>query len=210
MKTLAWLAALLLTSAAGENTTFDNHADGKPPAGWSAPAAWKVTKDTSAPSRPYVLAHVPSKPKDGDGFATAVLNAPECRNGEISVKFKPNGETDGKAGLIWRYRDARNYYFARADAAEQNVAVYRVAEGKPVPLVPRGRRTGEYGVKHFVHPDSWSILKVVFKDRRFSVYYDHRRILQVDDAAFAAGKVGLWTRGFSAARFDNFQFVRRE
>lgn len=208
MKTLSWLAALLLVSAAGERTDFDHAVSGKPPGGWSASAAWMVVKDATAPSQPYALAHVPSEATSG-AFATAVLDAAECRDGEVSVKFRPGSDGEAKAGLVWRYRDARNYYFVRADAQEQNVAVYRVAGGRPLPLVPRGRAPGQHEVSHYVHADSWSLLKVVFAGRRFSVYYDHRRILRVDDAAFDAGKVGLWTRGSSAARFDNFELVRR-
>lgn len=204
MKTLSWLMALVLAPAAGNQITFDNAVYGRTPGGWLASAAWKVVKDPTAPSQPYALAHVPAGP-NGGAFATAVLDAPGCRDGEVSVKFMPGGR---KAGLVWRYRDARNYYFVRADAEEQTVAVYRVEDGRASPVPPRRRKPGEWAVKHYVHPDTWSLLRVAYQGTRITVYYNHRRILQAEDNAIGEGKVGLWTRASSPAHFDNFRFVR--
>jgi hypothetical protein len=85
-----------------------------------------------------------------------------------------------------------------------------VEDGKRIPLAPRGRPANAYTVKHPVTPNDWSILKVAFKGPLFSVYYDHRRIFQVDDRSFSRpGKVGLWARADSAAYFDNFRVVRK-
>jgi hypothetical protein len=219
MKTLSWLITLALASSVTETLTFDRATFGRTPAGWTAvgsgPAsaeAWKIIKDPSAPTQPYVLAHEPQNGAGGDIPRMAILQGPVCRDGEISVKFKPvAGKQDQDAGLVWRYRDPNNYYVVRADAQEKNVAMYRVVNGKPIPLAPRGRHAGSYAVRHLVSPNTWGILKVVFKGPAYSVYYDHRRILQVDDASYTGpGKVGVWTRSDSLTYFDNFHVIRKQ
>ena len=218
MKTLSWLVTLALAASYNETLTFDSAVIGKTPPGWTAvagrveaPPAWKVLKDPSAPTQPYVLAHVPSA-EAGTAFRMAILQQPVCRDGDISVKFKPvAGKQDQDAGLVWRYRDDNNYYLVRADAQEKNVAVYKVENGKIVPLTPRGRAANAYAVNHPVATNAWAILKVVFKGPAFTVYYDHRRILQAQDPTFGgSGKVGLWTRGDCLTYFDNFRLIRKD
>lgn len=218
MKTLSWLVLLVTASGFTETLTFDSAAIGKIPAGWvaavpqagSAPS-WKVMKDPSAPTQPYVLAHVPAA-QPGSAFPIVLLERSHCRDGEVSVKFKAaGGKREQDAGLVWRYRDPRNYYVVRADAHENNVVLYKVVNGKPVPLTPRGRPAAAFAVQHNVNADTWGILKVVFKGPALSVYYDHRRILRVDDFSYTGpGKVGLWTREDSLAFFDNFRIVRKQ
>ncbi len=209
MKTLAWLAALAALSGVTENISFDTAPLGKMPSGWSAPGVsgtvqnWEVVKDPSAPTKPYVFA------SDGKASRTplAILDQPVLRDGEISVKFKPVGPQDQSAGLVWRYRDPRNYYVVHANPAGKNVTMFKVENGRSIPLTPRGPRDG----RHQLRTDSWNILKVAFKGPVFSVYCDHRRVLQVVDRTFdGPGKVGLWTKADSVTYFDNFRLVKKQ
>ena len=49
---------------------------------------------------------------------------------EISAKFKAvSGEVDRAAGLVFRLKDANNYYIVRANALEDNYRLYRVVAG---------------------------------------------------------------------------------
>jgi hypothetical protein len=46
-------------------------------------------------------------------------------DGFVAVKFKAiSGGIDEAAGLIWRWKDADNYYVARANALEDNISTY--------------------------------------------------------------------------------------
>jgi len=121
------------------------------------------------------------------------------RDGDVSVRIKPvAGREDQGGGLVWRYRDANNYYLATANAVDKDVALYKVENGRQLPLAP--------GVKHDIPSNGWSILKVSVRGNRFQVYLDHRRILQGWDNTFAAaGKVGLWTVADSVTYFDDFR-----
>jgi hypothetical protein len=217
MKLTSWLVMLSMAMGISQNLTFDTAPYGRLPQGWvaacthqGAPPQWQILKDPTAPSQPYVLGQLSTAGPE-DRCPLAIYNDTDFRDGEVSVKFKPvAGKEDQAGGLVFRYRDENNYYVVRANALEKNVVLFRVQNGKRVPLAPRGKPAGTYGVKHNVNPNAWSILKVAFKGNSFSVYYDHRRILQADDASLpGAGKVGLWTKADSITYFDNFRVVKK-
>ena len=101
-------------------------------------------------------------------------------------------------GVVWRYRDENNYYVARANAVENTVSVFKVENGRKIPLFA--------DVKHPIPANSWSILKVSARGSRFQVFVDHRRVLEGRDATFSApGRVGLWALGDSVVYFDDFR-----
>ncbi|MFB3829344.1 MAG: hypothetical protein ACE15B_21425 [Bryobacteraceae bacterium] len=216
MKTFSWLVMLGMAPGLTQFLTFDNAPYGKTPPGWTATCthpgspAWEVLKDPTAPSKPYVLGQVSPHP-GGDCYPLAIFNTSWVKDGEVSVKFKPvGGKQDQTAGVVWRYRDPNNYYVARADVQRNNVIIYRIQNGVSTALAQRGKPANRNGVKREVDPNVWSILKVAFKGPLFSVYYDHRRILQAEDATFREpGKVGLWTKADSVTYFDDFRVVQK-
>ena len=54
---------------------------------------------------------------------------------ELSVAFKAvAGEKDQGGGLVWRYRDANNYYVCRMNPLEDNYRLYKVVAGKRIQL----------------------------------------------------------------------------
>ena len=205
MKTISWLVSVGLIASSGRVINFHNAPLGQTPPGWTVAMTnrgraprWEVLRDGSAPTQPYVLAQVSNDPTGGR-FPLAILDNPSLRDGDVSVRIKPvAGREDQGGGLVWRYRDANNYYLATANALDKNVALYKVENGRQLPLAP--------GVKHDIPSNVWSILKVSVRGNRFQVYLDHRRILQGWDNTFAAaGKVGLWTETDSVTYFDDFR-----
>jgi hypothetical protein len=205
MKTLTWLFAFGLGASTGTVINFDSAQLGKVPPGWTVamtnrggPPKWEILKDQSAPTQPYVLAQVSNDPT-GNRAPLAILDRMSLRDADVSVRIKPvSGHGDQGGGVVWRYRDENNYYVARANTLERNVAVYRVENG---------RRSQVLAVaKHDIPANAWSILKVSARGDRFQVYVDHRRILQGQDKTFSGpGGVGLWTVGDSVTYFDDFR-----
>jgi hypothetical protein len=192
---------------------FDHAALGKTPSEWTVLATdrgvsahWEIRRDPSAPTQPYVFAQVSGDPRQ-DGFSLAILNTVSLRDGDISVRLKPvSGREEQGGGLVFRYRDEKNFYVVRADARDDEVAVYRVENGRSIPIRPRGAPASVTGVKHDLRPNVWSILKVSVRGGRFQVYVNHRRILQAEDSnSSVAGKVGLATRADSVTYFDDFR-----
>jgi hypothetical protein len=136
-----------------------------------------------------------------------MLDAPVLRDGFVETKFKTvSGEIDQAAGVVWRARDATNYYVCRANALENNVVLYKVENGKRTALDIAGR-TGGYGVDVPVAPARWQTLRVTFEGTVFRVRLDDRELFTVEDATFLdAGRVGLWTKADSVTLFDDFRW----
>jgi hypothetical protein len=206
MKPLTLLLALGLTASTGRVINFDTCPLGKVPPGWSVAAnntggapQWQVMKDQTAPTQPYVLAQT-SHDSNKDGHnPLAIFDGMSVQNGDVSVRIKPVSGQEGRAGgVVWRYRDANNYYLVRANALSKNVALYKVENGRISQLSAL--------VPHEIPSNAWSILKVSVRGNRFQVFVNHHRILQGEDNTFrGAGKVGLWTLADSVTYFDDFR-----
>jgi len=161
------LLALGLVASPGRIINFDADALGKIPPGWSAPIAnggsasrWEVLRDRTAPTQPYVLAQLSEDPR-ANRFPLAILNAVDLRDGDVSVRLKPvAGLQDESGGVVFRYRDADNYYLALADARQQEVALFKVENGQRFPIG---------SVKHDVPANAWRILKISLAGPRIPV-----------------------------------------
>ena len=77
----------------------------------------------------------------------------------MEVKFKPiSGREDQAGGLVWRAKDANNYYVARANALEDNVTIYHTING---------RRTEKKRASLKVAANQWHTLRVEFQGAHF-------------------------------------------
>lgn len=86
---------------------------------------WSVVVDGSAPSPLHVLSQTGKA-----AFPWCVRNDIDAADGTVEVKFKPvSGKEDQAGGLVWRWKDGGNYYVARANALENNVALYYTVNG---------------------------------------------------------------------------------
>jgi len=123
------------------------------------------------------------------------------------MKFKAiAGSEDRAAGIVWRARDANNYYVVRANALEDNVVLYKTVKGVRSSLDIVGRKGG-YGVNTPVPANAWHTLRIDFKASRFAVSFNGKQLFEVEDSAFAdAGKVGLWTKADSVTLFDEVTY----
>jgi hypothetical protein len=205
MKALTWMYAVSLLTPAGKIVNFDTCQIGQVPPGWTVASpssgkalGWEIRKDQTAPTQPYVLAEVSADPT-ATRSPLAILNDLTARDADVSVRIKPVSGHEGLAGgVVWRYRDENNYYLARANASENTVSVFKVQNGRRIPILE--------GVKHPIPANSWSILKVSVRGSRFQVFVDHRRVLEGQDKTFSApGRVGLWTLADSIIYFDDFR-----
>ena len=204
MKPFALLAVFGLMASSARIVNFDADALGKIPPGWSvptnggSPARWEILRDGTAPTKPYVLGQL-SADASGDRFPLAILNSVSLRDGDVSVRLKPvAGRLDQSGGVVFRYRDPKNYYLALADFKQQSVELFKVANGQRIPIASPA--------KHELPSNAWRILKVSVGGNAIQVYLDHRRVLSAQDKTFtAAGQVGLWTARDSVTYFDDFR-----
>ena len=163
-------------AATAETINFDRASVGEPPAGWTATrtgtgdAKWTIEKDDTS-----------------------------LKDGFVEVKFKPlSGKEDQAGGVVWRLKDANNYYVARANALEDNVTIYHTING---------RRTEKKRASVKVASNTWHTLRVEFQGNHFTVSLNAQKALDWDDETFKdAGKVGVWTKADSVTVFDDFVY----
>jgi 3-keto-disaccharide hydrolase len=190
----------LLAAAPAETVNFDKAEVGKPPGGWTATqtgsghANWAVVQDDTAPSKPNVL-----KQSGQAAYPVCLKDDTSLRDGFVEVKFKAlSGREDQAGGLVWRAKDANNYYIARANALENNVTIYHTIDG---------RRTEKKRVSAKVAVNQWHTLRVDFQAGHFTVSFNGQKALEWDDGTFKdAGKVGVWTKADSVTEFDDFTY----
>jgi hypothetical protein len=194
------LMAAAAMSALGETVNFDDLKTGAAPPGWRATrtgkgeAKWTVEEDDSAPSKPNVL-----KQSGEATYPVCLKNDSILKDGFVEVKFKPiSGKKDQAGGVVWRARDADNYYVARANALEDNVTIYHTVKGK---------RTEKKRTEMKVASNQWHTLRVDFQGSHFTVTLDATKAIEWDDETFKeAGKVGVWTKADSVTLFDDFSY----
>ena len=200
------LAATLPVLA--QAVSFDADPAGTAPKGWtltktgSGTPKWTVERDDTVPSKAQVL-----KQSGTATFPLALKDGTSIKDGFVEVKFKPiSGSEDRAGGLVWRAKDANNYYVVRANALEDNVVLYKTVHGVRNSLDIVGRKGG-YGVNTPVPANQWHTLRVEFSGARSKVTFNDKALFEVEDATFAEpGMVGLWTKADSVTAFNDFSF----
>ena len=200
MKAILTMTVALAISARAEIINFDDAKSGEAPPGWTATqtgkgmARWTVEKDDTAPSKPNVL-----KQSGEATYPVCLKNDTSVKNGFVEVKFKSiTGKEDQAGGVIWRCKDADNYYVARANALEDNVTIYHTINSK---------RTEKKRAKMKIASNQWHTLRVDFQGNHFKVTFDGQPALEWEDETFTeAGKVGVWTKADSVTLFDDFTY----
>lgn len=194
------VGGILAVAAVADSVNFDSAPVGQAPAGWiatktgSGSAKWTIERDDTAPSKPNILKQ--------SGTATYPLcfkDDTNLKDGFVEVKFKSlSGKEDQAGGVVWRLKDANNYYVARANALEDNVTIYDTVNG---------RRTERKRTNMKVVPNQWHTLRVDFQGSHFTVTFDGKKAIDWDDNTFKdAGKVGVWTKADSITAFDDFSY----
>lgn len=169
--------------------------------GQGVASKWAVTADLTAPSPPNVLAQL-SKDKTDYRFPLAITDDGSFENLDVSVKFKAvSGDIDRAGGLVFRLKDANNYYIVRANALEDNYRLYRVVAGK---------RQQFAGASVKVSSGEWHELRVECVGNSIVCYFDGvKKIESSDDTFKQAGKIGLWTKADSVTYFDDLRVTAK-
>jgi hypothetical protein len=195
-----------------ESVDFDGDAIGAPPKGWTLTMTgrgtpkWTVERDDTSPSKGQVL-----KQSGTATYPLAFKDGTSIKDGFAEVKFKPlAGSEDRAGGLVWRARDANNYYVVRANALEDNVVLYKTVNGARSSLDIVGRKGG-YGLKVAVPANQWHTLRVEFIGTRFKVIFNGQPLYEVEDSTFTGpGMVGLWTKADSVTAFNAFTYGEKK
>jgi hypothetical protein len=157
--------------------------------GQGGPVAWQVLLVRNRAA----LAEM-SRVAVDNRFPLCVVETVKASDVELAVSFTPiSGKIDQTAGLIFRVKDANNYYVARANALENNVNLYHVTKGVRrqiasihVPVLTG--KTQQLGVR--IEGDA------------INVSLDGRPLIKVNDRTIqGSGAIGLWTKADSLTAF---------
>jgi hypothetical protein len=170
--------------------TFDADTTGQIAKGFTNEVGeWKV----AASDKGKALAQSAKNPNSV--FNITLISDTSAKDLDLSVRMKAiAGETDQGGGLVWRARDAKNYYLVRYNPLEDNFRLYKVVDGK---------RTLIQNVD-ITHSDGWHTLRVTMTGDQMTCYYDGKKYLEAKDSTFPdAGRIGLWSKADAQSQFDD-------
>jgi hypothetical protein len=189
---VALVAPLLYAGDEAKKTwTFDDDATGRIAKGFTNDAGeWTVVASDSGKA----LAQTAKSPNPA--FNVTLIEGTNAKDVDLSVKIKAvAGKNDQGGGLVWRAKDAKNYYIARYNHLEDNYRVYKVVDGK---------RSQPFQNADIKHHDGWTTLRVTMKGDHIECSYDGKKYLDVHDSTFPeAGKIGLWSKSDAQSQFDD-------
>lgn len=190
--------------AAGARTwSFDDATPGTPAPGirlgetasTGTPATWAVVAREDAPSPPHAFG-ITKSVNAGQTYNVALVEGTNVADVDLTVMVHAvEGKEDRGGGFAFRASDADNYYIARWNPIETNVAFY---------VVQKGVRKALGKVPVEADPAEWHELRLVVQGPRFQLFLDDEPVQQIEDTTITGpGMIGLWTKADAATLFDD-------
>lgn len=169
---------------------FDSEPVGKTPSGWKAAVGtWQVAADGGN----KVLFQ--SAKNEDAAFNVILVDDTNYLDLDLSVRLKPvAGKVDQGGGVVWRARDARNYYVCRFNPLEDSFRVYKVLDGKRSQL-ETAKIPGD---------DKWHTLRITMRGAQIECFLDDKSYFKAeDDSLRRPGRIGLWSKSDAQTWFDD-------
>lgn len=208
------LTSFARSDAAGEKLIdFENvgtDVDGAP-SGFTAvvtgtgdPKGWKVEQGTASQSSTGGRKQLARRSSDASENRSylCIYDDLKAKDVDVTVFFNAtSGTFEQSAGVAVRVQDANNYYVLRANAKVGNVALLKVNDGKVETVADRSTA---------ITLKKWQKLRLVVTGDSFEAFVDDVSLFTAKDGAIGKeGKVGLWTKSDSEARFDDLRIVTK-
>jgi|CXWL01.1.fsa_nt_gi hypothetical protein len=177
---------------------FDNDAIGAPPDGFffaaarqASPGVWSVVGNGS--SRHLSHTADPSVTLRGISVAGFAFKSPD--DVRVTTRLRTL-DGDRAGGVIWRYRDANNFYFMAVFHTAHSASIVRVTGGNRVVL--------DTVTAIDLDADAWHLLTVVHEGEDIRGAIDGIGILRARDRALTDGtRAGVWSAGNTTSWFDD-------
>ncbi|MDQ2870921.1 MAG: hypothetical protein M3S32_09280 [Acidobacteriota bacterium] len=193
------LATLLPAAALGEKLRnhFDSDAFMREPAffdfvalGAPGETSWKVVAEFNPPSAPNAISQVVSS-RPAESIGAALRRTVTLRDGTLLLGIK---KTPGIGGIVFRLADEKNYLAVLIDPVTGQARLLQSRAGRTTELA---RATSET-------PREWGVLTVELSGSRVAAAWEGKPLFEAQDAAPAAGRVGIATAGPGIMTFDEF------
>lgn len=185
---------LVADDDAKKTWTFDGDQTGAIAKGFTNETGeWKVVASDSG------KALAQTAKSDDAVFNVTLVADTNAKDVDLSVRLKAvAGANDQGGGLVWRAKDAKNYYIARYNHLEDNYRVYKVVDGNRTMFLNA----------NITHDAAWHTLRVTMTGDHIECYYDGKKYLDVRDSTFPeAGKIGLWSKSDAQSQFDDLTLI---
>lgn len=199
---IVFVALFFAADDAGKPITFGKEHLGKLPPHWTVAktgagegSVWKVVAADGSPGKTGCALMQTAKSPNAV-FNICVRDGSKFQDGEISVKLKAvHGDLDQGGGLVWRYKDANNYYITRFNPLENNFRVYKVVDGKRSQLATKEELE--------LPKDKWFTIEIKHIGDKIECSLNGKPHLKVEDKTFPeSGQVGFWTKADAQSLFD--------
>jgi hypothetical protein len=131
-------------------------------------------------------------------WAVAILEDKQFADVDVSVRVKPlTGNEDQTGGILFRAKDAKNYYLVRSNGLEDNYRLYTMTDGKRKQIASTKVTPPKVG--------EWHTLRVVAKGSKIQAYINDKLLIDHEDATYAEGYLGLWAKADSVTEFDDLE-----
>jgi len=131
-------------------------------------------------------------------WAVAILEDQKYGEVDVTVRFRPvSGKEDASGGLIFRAKDAKNYYVVRANGLEDNFRLYTMKDGSRNQLASAKVDPPKLG--------DWHTIRIVAKGSKIQAYLNGKLQIDHEDKTYTEGYVGLWTKADSVTEFDDLE-----
>ncbi|MBI4661025.1 MAG: DUF1080 domain-containing protein [Verrucomicrobia bacterium] len=215
-RALPWLVIILPVAAEGAEIRFDfDHSPiGQTPQGFRNVLSgqgklgdWKVFLDEAFPSadpsasnasgggKQRVLGQLSGDSTD-ERFPMLVYENEAFGDFRFTTRFRiVGGEVEQMAGVAFRIRDERNYYYLRASALGSNLRFFKVVDGQ---------RSEPIGAQMEIRKGVWNELGVDCRGNQIQCFLNGQQVIPtLADNSFAFGKVAFWTKSDSIAHFTD-------
>jgi peptidyl-prolyl cis-trans isomerase A (cyclophilin A) len=189
---------------------FDEPMEGQPAgfvagetSGKGTLARWRISKPTEPvkPTSPPGAIRCTTS-NSGGTFNLLLAESTSYTDLSLSVRIHADtGEEDQGGGVVWRAKDADNYYIARWNPLEGNFRVYHVTAGKR-------KQIGSAEVS--TDAKQWHRVRIDHSGARIVASFDGKPVITVEDSTIAGpGMIGLWTKADAGTWFDDLAAVAR-
>ena len=198
---VSW-AAFAIADDAPATWSFGDSKLGELPGGWSSAktgdglgSVWQIVNAERDGKRNLALAQISSEgPRPL--FNLCVVKDSKHADVDLAVEVKAvKGEIDQGGGVVWRYRDANNYYITRWNPL-----------GNQFSRLSRGRRQANAArqCRHHARRRPVAHRPGGARGKHIQCYLDGQLLLDVrDDTIRDAGAIGLWSKADAVTWFDN-------
>jgi hypothetical protein len=174
--------------------------------GTGEPGIWKVIEAEVPPSIPSITtrAEVPKKPvlaqlsRDltDEHYPMLIYTNEAFGDFKFSTRVKcVSGVVEQMAGVVFRYKDEKNYYYVRASAKGNTFRFFKLVSGE---------RSAPIGPEMVIPAGVWHDLAIECTGNQINCFLDGKQAIPtLTDNSFSSGRIGFWTKSDSVSYFSD-------